>query len=76
MADPNSTVSLSHPSLDASLTGVKIVRDGIEVNQYRGLQYARIARRFAKPEIVGVGDAAERNRTKDGRVEVDATAFG
>ena len=67
-------VGLAHSSLDASITGVKIVRDGVEVHQYRGLQYARIARRFAKPEMVGAGDAAARN--EDGREVVDGREFG
>ena len=68
--------TLSHDSLDAILTGVKVPRNGVDTLQFRGLQFARIKRRFAKPEEVTVGDAAER-ATKGGKTwMVNAREFG
>lgn len=68
--------SLSHNSLDATIIGVKIVKDGTEVIQFRGLQYARIERRFARPQIVTVGEAAKRTAQGGNSWLINGMSFG
>ena len=46
---PHTTTSLSHASLHGTLLGAQYERDGVAVTQYRGVKYATVARRFAKP---------------------------
>ena len=48
--------SLIHPSLHAVLEGVEVKLDNTTVVHYRGIQYARIPRRFAKAELVDSWD--------------------
>ena len=69
-------MEFAHETLDADIKGVKLVRDGIDIAQYRGLQYGRIARRFARPDESTVGDAAEKNASKGPSWRIDATSFG
>ena len=68
--------TISHETLNAVLTGVKVIKNGIETVQYRGLQYARIERRFARPELVNVGETAQTNAHGGTRRSVDCTNFG
>ena len=61
---PHTSTSLRHPSLGGTLLGVQYERDGVAVTQFRGVRYAAVARRFARPRRVeglngGVGDCRE-----------------
>ncbi|MCJ1430857.1 hypothetical protein MMC27_000207 [Xylographa pallens] len=61
---PHPSTPLRHPSLGGTLLGVQYERDGVAVTQFRGVRYAAVARRFARPRRVeglqgGVGDCRE-----------------
>jgi len=60
------TTAINHPTLNATLHGITDDRYDSKVIHYRGIQYGKIAKRFAKPQAIsdlGPGD-------------IDCTSFG
>ena len=53
------SITTAVPSLNARVKGVQYVTEGAKIEQYRGLQYARIRQRFAAPEPVDDWGGAE-----------------
>ncbi|MCJ1400551.1 hypothetical protein MMC11_003757 [Xylographa trunciseda] len=52
---PHTSASLAHPSLRGTLLGVQYEREGVPVTQFRGVRYAAVGARFARPVGVGLG---------------------
>ena len=58
--------SLNHPSLGANLKGLEVKFDGATIIHYRGIQYGKISRRFAKAELTDEGHDKELDCTRFG----------
>ena len=72
----SSAFTMVNEPLGADIRGVKFNKEGIDIVQFRGLQYGRISERFASPTLVAAKDVDGAVLQAGKRYFLEAREFG